>query len=650
MKGVWLTSKRIRIMGILFTAALIFLIIKIGWIKLIYGKEYSDAAEAQNMVDRIISASRGTIYGSGGNVLAESIPVFDLILEPRTLENAEDEVIENTLQSLSDITGISKEELYSYLSTNEDGSLKYNTYYLPIARELSSSEAEEIEKMGLTGVWLEQKEKRVYPFGTSACHIIGFKKGSNSFGIENYYDTYLSGKDGRIIRQYENSTAQTMYYAPENGCSVTSTIDINIQKIAEEGVKEAMEEFPCETASILVMDPNTGEILASASSNTYDPNEPTIPINFPLDEFESLDSQKQAEILNSTWNNFNISSTFEPGSIFKPMLVCGALDENIITTESTFNCVGYKDVADRRIHCIRRSGHGYETLKDSIANSCNSVMMEIAQMEGAEIFYKYQRDFGFGSKTGVDLPFETGASSLVYTSDKLGPVELATSSIGQSFNCTPIQALTAFCAIANGGKIMKPYVVSRVTDENGYTVYENRPTVLRKVVSEETCGVMNEYLKAVVEDGTGKKAKVEGYEIAGKSGTGEQGDRTQDRYTITFIGYFPADDPQAAMLVVIDKPEEYADGVTTAAPCFGNTAKKILEYMNIEPSSELSDKAAEGSVYTPDFCGMAIDDAISLAKNLGTAYEVVGTGEMVTGQFPKEGDILSESSVIILYS
>lgn len=640
-------SKRIKLIGYLFSAILIFLIIKIGWIKIIYGKEYEAAAVSQTMVDKTVPSERGTIYDANGNILAESTPVYDVILEPRILAEAEDEDLENTFACLSEITGISIDELNSYMEKNDDGTLKYDTYYLPILKEISAQTAKEIEEKKLVGVWLEQKESRVYPYGVSACHIVGFKNGNSSFGIENSYNNYLTGKDGRTVRQYEKGSSEVIYYPPENGCSVISTIDINIQKIAEEGVKEAMEEFPCETASILVMEPDTGKILASASSNTFDPNNPTVPVNYDQNEFQSLDSEKQAEILNSTWNNFNVSSTFEPGSIFKPMLVCGALDENIITTSSTFYCEGYKDVADRRIHCIRRTGHGAESLKDSIANSCNSVMMEIAQAEGAELFYKYQKDFGFGSKTGVDLPFETGASTLMYTADQLGPVELATSSIGQSFNCTPLQALTAFCSIANGGKIMKPYVVSQVIDENGYTVLENTPTAIRTVISQETCDIMNEYLQAVVEEGTGKKAKVAGYKIAGKSGTGEQGDRSADRYTITFTGYFPADDPKAAMLVVIDKPEEYADGVTTAAPCFGNTAKKILEYMNIEPDGET---AKSDTVSMPLLTGMSVSEASSALESLGINYTLVGTGETITNQFPKEGESISENTAVVLYS
>ena len=253
-------SKRIKLIGYLFSAILIFLIIKIGWIKIIYGKEYEAAVVSQTMVDKTVPSERGTIYDANGNILAESTPVYDVILEPRILAEAEDEDLENTFTCLSEITGISIDELNSYMEKNDDGTLKYDTYYLPILKEISAQTAKEIEEKKLVGVWLEQKESRVYPYGVSACHIVGFENGNSSFGIENSYNSYLTGKDGRTVRQYEKGSSEVIYYPPENGCSVISTIDVNIQKIAEEGVKEAMEEFPCETASILVMEPDTGKI------------------------------------------------------------------------------------------------------------------------------------------------------------------------------------------------------------------------------------------------------------------------------------------------------------------------------------------------------------------------------------------------------
>lgn len=635
-------NKKIRIFLILFIITLSVLISKIAMIKIVYGERYKQAAESQNNYDKSIPASRGRILDCNQNVLAESVPVYDVILEPIILAELEDEDIDKTISSLSDILDIQQKELTSCLSKDENGNLINNTYYMPVAKGISAETARKIEAENLKGVWLEKKEKRRYPYGTLACHTIGFINGLNSGGIEKYYDKYMSGKNGRIIRQYDDSgLASTEYYEPEDGCDIITTIDTNIQKAAEEAVEEAMNTFPCETSAAMVMDVKTGKILASAASGIFDPNEPSVPLNNI--DFEKLSYEEQSEYLNMVWANYNISSTFEPGSIFKPMLLCGALDENIISDSSTFFCDGFKQVADRRIHCIRRTGHGNETLEEAVSSSCNVAMMDVGLKMGADLFYKYQTDFGFGLKTGIDLPGEVSASSLLYTPDALGPVELATSSIGQSFNCTPIQAITAFSALANGGYIMKPYIVSEIKDKKGMTVYKNEPAVLRQAVSSESCELMKKYLISVVDNGTGKKAKVNGYSIAGKSGTGEQGNRDDDQYTITFIGYFPAEDPEISALVIIDKPKEYADGVTTAAPVFKNLALKIIDYMNFE-----SNLPSENTL--PDFTGYELSAAENMLNELNLSFKSVGTGNSVLNQFPKAGAEITNKTQVILYT
>lgn len=636
-KGVNLLNRRIKYIRTVFISALILLFAKITWIKLMYGAEYEAAAIEQGYIDKDIPAARGRILDRNGNVLAESMPVYDVILEPKILAGCEAETVDKTITTVSSILEIPKSELYSCLQND--------TYYQPIAKSVSPEKAKEIETEGLTGLWLEKKEERRYPYGTLACHVIGFKKGVNSKGIEYFYDSDLSGKAGRMVRQYENGASSVQYYEPKDGSDVVTTLDVNIQKFAEEGVKEAMDTFPCETASVLVMEPSTGEILASASSNIFDPNSPTSPMPENKEAFDSLTYAEQSEYLNKLWNSFNVSSTFEPGSIFKPMLISGALDEGIIDKNSSFYCEGFKQVEDRTIHCIRRSGHGELSLEEAISVSCNVAAMDIGEKMGRELFYKYQLAFGFGQKTGIDLPEEVSAASLMYAVNAIGPVELATCSIGQSFNCTPIQAITAFCALANGGNVMEPHIVKSI-EKDGTQEYEKTPHIVRKAVSEESCELISKYLQTVVDDGTGKKASVDGYKIAGKSGTGQQGNRDEEQYTISFIGFFPADDPKAAVLVVIDKPYEYADGVTTAAPVFRNVAEKIIGYMNIPPSETVS---LAGTIL-PDFTGKDIASAVSCAEEMGLAYKIVGTGNTVTNQFPKGGDEVTERSQIIFYT
>ncbi len=630
-------NRRIRHIRILFILILLLLFAKIAWIKLIYGDEYEAAAINQGGIDKEIPAVRGRILDRNGNILAESVPVYDVILEPIILAGCEDEATDKTVSSISSLLDIPKSELYGYLQKD--------TYYQSIAKSVSAEKAKEIEAEGLTGVWLEKKQERRYPYGTLACHIVGFTNGMNSKGIEAYYDNVLEGRAGRMVRQYENGSSSVQYYEPRDGSDVITTIDVNIQKFAEDGVIEVLETFPCETASVLVMDPYTGELLACASSNVFDPNSPTSPMPENKEYFDLLSYSEQSAYLNGLWNNFNISSTFEPGSIFKPMLICGALDEGIVDENSAFYCDGFKQVEDRTIHCIRRSGHGSLTLQEAISVSCNVAAMDIGEAMGRELFYKYQLDFGFGQKTGIDLPGEVSAASLLFAVNAIGPVELATCSIGQSFNCTPLQAITAFCALANGGGVMEPYVVKSI-ENSGTTEYEKAPRIVRKAVSEESCALITKYLLSVVDDGTGKKASIDGYKIAGKSGTGQQGNRDDDQYTVSFIGFFPAEDPKAAVLVVIDKPEEYADGVTTAAPAFKSVAEKIISYMNIPPSESVE----SAGLILPDFTGMAVDSAIEIIEGSGLEYITVGDGNTVTGQFPKGGDEVSEKSQIILYT
>ena len=637
-------KKRIHLAFIMFIIMFAILIFKIAFIKTVYGKRYEHAAASQNNYDEVVPASRGRIFDSNNTVLAESVPIYDVILEPIILDSLNETERNTSVSSLSSILEISESTLKNYISKDEKGNLINNTYYLPIAKGISSETARQIEDKNLKGVWLEKKEKRKYPYGTSACHVIGFVNGTNMRGIEKYYNSYLEGKDGRIVKQYNGANLSSVeYYEPENGCDVITTIDSVIQKAAEDAVLEAMEMFPCETASVIVTEPSTGKVLASASSGIFDPNTPSVPLDNP--NFNSLSYEEQSAYLNNLWNNYNVSSTFEPGSIFKPMLLCGALDENIISDNSTFLCEGFMQVADRRIHCIKRTGHGSETLEQAVSASCNVSMMDVGLKMGAELFYKYQTDFGFGSKTGIDLPSEVSASSLRYSPEALGPVELATGSIGQSFNCTPIQAITAFNALANGGYIMKPYVVNEIKDSSGMTVYKNEPVKVKQAVSSESCALMKKYLISVVDNGTGKKAKVEGYSIAGKSGTGEQGNRDEDTYTITFAGYFPAEDPKISALVIIDKPKDYADGVTTAAPIFKTLAEKIIDYMNFEPTTV--------SIETnplPDFTGYDISDAEEVLTRLGLEFKIVGTEETVVNQFPKGETAVYDKMEVILYT
>ena len=641
-----LFEKKITVVkyGLIFFCFL--LAIRIAYIKICFGNEYEKQAIQQSVSDNssLLTPLRGEIVDRNHLVLAESYPIYTAILDPMQLSQCTPEERNETVETLHRLLSIPKEQLEQYIQL-ENGTALYQTYYLPIQKGISQETANAIEESGIKGVWLEKTEKRQYPFQSMAASVIGFLRGDNQWGLENSYQKQLKGQPGRIVTKMTGQQTTAIEYPPQNGYTLVTTLDMKIQEIAEKGVASAMEQFPCETASVLVMDPNTGEILAMASSSAFDPNQPDAVNDADKASFETMTGQEQSEYLNQMWKNFNISSTFEPGSIFKPMVVAAALDEKIITPETTFYCSGAKQVEDRLIHCNRRSGHFEETLEEVISNSCNVAMMDIVKEMGAETFYRYQKDFGFGEKTGVDLPFEESASSLLYTPDQLGPVELATSSFGQSFNCTPLQAITAFSALINGGNLMRPYVVSQILDEQGNVVEENMPIVKRKVISQETCQIMKQYLLSVVEEGTGKKAKIEGYAIGGKSGTGEQKNRADELYTISFIGFFPVENPSIVAMVVIDKPEEYADNVTTAAPAFRQVAQEILSYYAIAP-------AIETEIYytLPNWTKKSIQEAVEELKSYAISYEIVGSGTTVINQFPKPGSNLDENSHVIFYT
>ena len=639
-----------------FFSAFFCLAIRVLYLKVCYGKEYTQMAINQqiNGYDVTLTAKRGEILDRNKNVLSKSIPIYDIILEPQTLielnSASKSDETQKTLSSLSNILSIPINELNEYISFNSDGSLKYSPYYEVIAKSIDSKTAEKIRSLNLKGVYIEEKQKRYYPYNDQGSKVIGLSHGGSLYGIENTYNYYLTGKDGRSFKQINNSSSQIVTIPPEDGCTVVSTIDINLQKIASDGVKEAMEMFPCQYSSVIMMNPITGEILAMADSYDFDLNNPSKPINMTQEKYNTLTPQEQSEYLSLMWKNYNISSTFEPGSIFKPLLTGAALDEKNITNSTTFYCAGFKQIEDRKIHCIRRTGHFAETLEEAISSSCNCAMMDIVEKMGRNKFYEYQKSFGFGEKSGIDLPFEESASSLIYSKEELGPVELATCSFGQSFNATALQSLTALCSIANGGKLMQPYVVSAVIDKNGNTIKENKPQIRRYVLSESSCELVKKYMVTVVNSGTGKKAKIDGYNIAGKSGTGEQGDRSQDMYTITFAGFLPAENPSLAAIVVIHKPEEYADGVTTAAPIFKNIIEKSIKYLCIEPSYNAQNSSSAQGIFIKNYILQNTTEAEKELSSMDINYQILGNGKTVINQFPKEGSLIDSATEVLLYT
>ncbi|MBR5270471.1 MAG: PASTA domain-containing protein, partial [Anaerotignum sp.] len=423
----------------------------------------------------------------------------------------------------------------------------------------------------------------------------------------------------------------------------------------EQAVADSMARWPSENVASLVMNPNTGEIYAMASANKFDLNNPDEPMGLSDEAFteswNAMTEEDQSAYLNKMWRNFCVSDAFEPGSVYKPLVVAAALEEGAITKNTTFYCGGSITVADRKIGCHLKSGHGTVTVEDIMAQSCNPGIIQIAQKLGPEKLYKYQREFGFGQKTGIDLPGE--AEGLLHDKSAIGPTELATIAFGQTFTSTTIQTATAFSALINGGNLVQPYVVSQIIDDDGSVVMEHDTEVNRKVISQKTSDYVRTALKATVDHGTAKKIAIPGYSIGCKTGTAEQGNRARnDLWTLTHMAYFPAENPQYLVFSVIHLPEGYADGVQTTATMTKQLMENIIKYKNLEPT-ELSDTTAsltqKKTVKMPDYVGSSTYHVTMDLEGRGLNYKVVGTGNTITNQVPKAGTEVEVGSEVILY-
>ncbi len=646
-----------------FISVLTIILGRVIYLKVVHGEEYEAAAKNQqiNRYDAVIAANRGSILDRNQQVLAISTAVYNVVLDPLVLSQNKEEAQEKTLTTLCQyFPELDYATLKQYITVDTStGKINLPNHWKYLVKGIDRSVKDELDALDLKGVYFEQTSKRSYPLKTLACHLLGFIRGGSQWGIEGQYDDYMVGTPGRSFILYDGANDITYQdYPAEDGDTVITTIDYTIQQYAEEVVDQTMEEWPAESVAAIVMNPNTGEILALAESNEFDLNNPSTPPQVETDpafkaEWEAKSNEEQMEYLNNMWKSFSISSTYEPGSIYKPLVAAAALEEGVITPETTFYCGGSIDVSGTTIHCHLHSGHGTVNVEEILAQSCNVGIVQIAQRLGAEKLYRYQKEFGFGEKTGIDLPGEADAANVLHSLATIGPVELATISFGQTFNCTTIQIVTAFSALINGGNIMTPYVVSQVLDSNGDVVFEKKPEVVRQVISKKTSDYLRVALKSTVERGTGKKIQIPGYSIACKTGTAEQGDRKRDDlWTLTHMAYFPAENPQYIVMSVIHLPEDYVDGVQSTAPMTKSLIEKIIKYKNLEPTEATSGATAlttKETVEVPDYVGSSTYNVVTDLDAKGLTYKVVGTGNTITNQVPKAGATVEAGSEIILY-
>ena len=651
--------------GIIFL--FLILVVKLCYVTATKGKEYETAVLSQQKHDStILPFERGKIYDRNGNILATNEKIYTLILEPQNILLQDKKYEEATINALHEYFGFSKNKLkktiednpYSYYEVYK----KNMTYdevekfqkFLDLAdastKGVSKAKKAKIESAKMVkGVSFEEDYKRVYPYNALACRVLGYTSSGNvgNWGIEQYYNSQLNGVNGRAYYYFNEELDQEQSVKePKNGNSVVSTIDMQIQKIIEQKLKDFDDKIGSKVTNILVMNPQNGEILGMTSSYPYNLNKPmdeksllSLYSQSEIDKMKAYTKQKQAEeatdsedtsedskdstkkktddqktiydAFNELSRNSIISDTNEPGSTYKPFTVATGLESGALTGNENYFCTGSLMVGKRNIGCSHV--HGNITLKDAVAKSCNVAMMNIGFKEGADTFYKYQNIFGFGRSTGIDLPGETDTKSLVYNaSNYSNSVTLATNAFGQNFNCTMMQMAAGFCSLINGGNYYRPHIVKQIQSDNGAVVKDIGKEVLRKTISEETSATIRSYMQQTVESGTGTKAQIEGYSIGGKTGTAEKIPRNKKDYYISFIGFTPVESPQLLIYVTIDEPNvSFQANAGLAVELEKACMEEIVDVLGIKPETTDTSNTDNASTEQKDDTTSATTEASS---------------------------------------
>lgn len=636
MKLVWLFG--------IVVLAFVGLGIRITVINASQGKQYSKQvlSQSQQKYDsRVIPFKRGDITDRNGVVLATSEKVYKVILDCKVV-NTKEEYVEPTIKALVDVLGLDEETIREKLEDETTKSSQYQILQSNVSinqkkafedyTDVSSDESKETltkeeiaERSNVKGVWFEEDYRRVYPLNSTASHLVGFTYTGNTadWGIEGYYSSTLNGVNGRQFGYYnsDDDVEQTII-DPVNGNSVQSTIDLNIQQVVEKYIDKFMTgmangprgEQGAANVGVVVANPKNGEILAMATDNPYDLNNPRDLTPYYSDEeiqeMKDKDGGTMLKALYGIWQNYCISDAFEPGSTVKPLTIGAALDADVVQPTDTFVCDGYQKFGDTMIRCsIYPRAHGTETLSDLIKHSCNDGLMQIGALLGPEEFLKYQKIFNFGSTTGIDLPGE--ATGILHSEENLssGSTELASASFGQGYTCTMIQEIAAICSAINGGYYYQPHVVSKIMNEDGDVIKDIQPVVTKQTVSSDVSALIRQYMGAVMEsDGTGATAKVDGYSMGGKTGTAQKYPREDKKYLVSFIGFAPLDDPQVVVYVVVDEPnaESQADSLY-AQYLYKGIMTEILPYLNIFQDEEVTDKTNAKMSYLEELINQKVE-------------------------------------------
>lgn len=656
------------------TAILILLILVLGFgaavLRLTYlttvqSSELQESAVDLQLADTTVSAKRGTIYDANGNVLAESASVWQVVMSPVNFKN--DKQRQAAAKGLSEIFDL------EYNDVLDD--TKQQSHYVVVKRRIESDEREKVLELidtlkkdySCSGViQLLDDYKRYYPKNSLASSVIGFT-GSDDQGLEGIeyeYDSYLSGTPGRIITaQNARGTDMPFRYEQnvesEDGNNVYLTIDETIQSICEKYMQKGVEDNNVLNKGVCIaMDVNTGAILAMVTTDGYDLNNPYELSAKDKKKIKSTAKSKQAEAesaaLSNMWRNKAVADTYMPGSVFKMCVASAALEENLVNEKTSFTCTGSIEVEGETIHCSNISGHGTQNFVEVISNSCNPAFIQIGQMLGAGKFRQYYQGFGFSDKTGIDLPGE--AEDSFWEEGKMGGVDLAVASFGQNFTITPIQMITACAAVSNGGYVVQPHVVSKITDSKGNVIKTVDKKVKRQVISDDTSKKMNEYLEYNTERQGAAAGYISGYKVAGKTGTTEKRGVTKfessfsEDYISSFCGYAPADDPQIAMLVFFDTPDGDAYyGSQVSSPVFINIMSEVLPYLDVK-TSYTDEELGYVDASAGDYTGVSVDEAKTAVEADGFTATVKGNGSTVISQIPTVSSGLQKGGSIVLYT
>ena len=630
-------------------------------LQIVRHEELQSKAVNQQTRRTVVTASRGTIYDRSGNIMAISASAETVILSPLEIDRAvndKDDPVTWTKDSLAaGLAEILDGDASAIRRRMDNTESQYELIKLRADEEVADAVRAYINENKIVGVHLVADAKRYYPYGSLASHVIGFVGDDNTglYGLEARYEQELEGQSGLVVSAKDNAGNDMMYayeqyFAAQNGSDLTLTLDATIQYYLEKGLENMADKFAAANgAAGIIMDVNTGGILAMASYPNYDLNDFSAVQDQTLQERIARGENTLAEMQLLQWRNKALNDTYEPGSTFKILTLAAALEEGVINKNTTVNCSGFVTISGQTIHCSNKAGHGLQTLVQTVGNSCNPAFISYGLKLGNTAFYEYMRSFGLMEGTGIDLGGE--ADSIFADPASFTQLDLACYAFGQNFNVTPIALITAQAACVNGGYLRTPYLVERITDSNGSVTYQHDSTPIRQVVSEETSATVRECLEYVVASGTGKNGQVAGYRVGGKTGTADKG-QTGD-VVVSFLCFAPADDPQVIMLLTLDTPSRstgtYVSGGNMVAPTASSIMAEVLPYLGVEPSYSAEELLGMDTT-VPNVIGMSVEEAKTKLGERGLSCKINGDGDTVTDQTPAGGAIIHGKSAVILYA